>query len=196
VTEIELSAFDFETDRLRLRPLQEGDEALFHGLYTNLDTMRFICPPLSSEQAAARFPKIVARQRKPSLKGRFLLILDKATRQAVGICGTSQYDAGALRLEVGIVLTPEARAQGVAREALTALTKRIFVASPVNEIWARFSAENLTAMQLVVSVGFSPCADALRENGVAKTYHYSLHRSSSSAIETTNCQGAGNVERN
>jgi len=196
VSEIELSAFDLETARLRLRPLQEGDEALFYGLYTDPDTMRFIGPPLSAEQAATRFSKIVAWQRKPSLKRRFLVILDKATLQAVGICGTSQYDADALRLEVGMVLKPEARARGVAREALAALMKRIFVVSPVSEIWARFSTENLTAKQLVVSLGFTLCADEVQgERGLSKQV-CSVHRSSWCAIETTNCQGAGNVERN
>jgi RimJ/RimL family protein N-acetyltransferase len=192
MSEIKLSALDLETKRFRLRLLEEGDAALFHGLYTDPDTMRFICPPLSAEQAATRFPKIVARQRRPSFEGRFLVILDKATLQAVGICGTSQYDADALRLEVGMVLKPEARAQGVAREALTALMKRIFVVSPVNEIWAQFSAENLAARQLVVSIGFTPCADEGQREGVLSKHVYSAHRSSwyvNQAPTETNSEG-------
>jgi RimJ/RimL family protein N-acetyltransferase len=191
VSEIKLSTFDFETERLRLRSLDEGDEALFHGLYTDPETMRFIAPPLSMEQAAKSFRKVVARQRESSLNGRFLAILEKATRQPVGICGTSQYDVDALRVEVGIVLTPEARARGFAREALTALMKGIFSMSPVDEIRVRFSTQCPAVERLNITVGFRPCADELGEEGALLKRIWSVHRSSWFAVEITNGQGEG-----
>jgi len=195
LSEIEPFAFDFETERLRLRPLNASDEALFHGLYTDQETMRFIAPPLSMEQASNNFQRIVARQSESSLKGRFLAMLDKATLQPVGICGTSRYDADALRVEVGIVLRPEARAKGFAREALTALMKRIFAVSPIQEICVRFSAQCPAVERLNIRVGFVPCVDEVQVEGLWSKRVWSAHRSSWYAIETTNCQGAGNVER-
>jgi RimJ/RimL family protein N-acetyltransferase len=186
VSEIELSAFDFETERLRLRPLDVSDEGLYRELYTDQETMRFIGPPLSMEQAANKFQKIVARQREPSLKGRFLAMLDKATLLPVGICGTSQYDADALRVEVGIVLRPEARARGFAREALTALMKRIFAVSPIQEICVRFSAQCPAVERLNIRVGFVPCADEVQGEGLWSKRVWSVHRSSWYVNEATN----------
>jgi len=191
---IALPAFEFETARLLVRPLQAGDEALFHGLYTDPETMRFIGKPLSAEQASSRFRKIAAQQRKPSLKGCFLAMLDKATWQSLGICGTSHYDVAARRLEVGLVLRREARAQGFAREALAALMERIFAASPFNEIEVKFSAENRAAEHLVVSLGFTSCVDAAREAGLLSERRWSVCRSSWYVTNTTNAQGKHHVE--
>ena len=192
---IALPAFEFETARLLVRPLQAGDEALFHGLYTDPETMRFIGKPLSAEQASSRFRKIVARQREPSLQGRFLAMLDKATWQPLGICGTSHYDVAARRLEVGLVLRREARAQGFAREALAALMERIFAVSPVIEIEVKFSAENRAAERGSIGLGFMPCADDAKEPGLLSERRWLVHRSSWYATKTTNDQGEHHVER-
>jgi len=190
-----LPTFEFETARLFLRPLQAGDEALFLGLYTDPETMRFIGKPLSVEQAASRFRKIVASQRKPSLRGRFLAMLDKATRQPLGICGTSHYDVAELRLEVGLVLKREARAQGFAREAIAALMEHIFAASSVDEIEVKFSAENRAAERGGIGLGFMPCADDADEPGLSSERRWSVYRSSWYATKTTNDQGEHHVER-
>jgi RimJ/RimL family protein N-acetyltransferase len=185
VSEIQPSVFTFETERLRLRPLGAGDEALYRELYTDQETMRFIGPPLAMEQAADKFQKIVARQSKPSLKGRFLAMLDKDTLRPVGICGTSRYDADALRVEVGIILRSEARARGVAREALTALMKRIFAVSSVQEICVRFSAQCPAVLRLNIRVGFLPCADEVQDEGHLSKRVWSVHRSSWYVNEAT-----------
>jgi RimJ/RimL family protein N-acetyltransferase len=186
VSDIDLSVFDFETERLHLRLLAEGDEVLFHGLYTDPETMRFIGPPLSVEKAAKSFQKIVARQREAALKGRFLAILEKATLQPLGICGTSLHDGGALRLEVGIVLRPQAQSRGFAREALAALMKRIFAMSPIEEIYVRFSAQCPAVERLNIHLGFTPCATEVTEEGLFPKRVWSVHRSSWRTNQATN----------
>lgn len=183
MSDSELSLFDFETERLHLRPLAESDKALFHGLYTDPETMRFIAPPLSAEKAAESFKKFVARQHEPSLKGRLLVMLDKATLQPVGICGTSQRDGEALRLEVGIILKREARSRGFAQNALTALIRRIFALSPIEEIYVRFSAQCPAVERLNIRVGFVPCAEEITEDGLWSKRVWSVHRSSWARIE-------------
>ncbi|HEY8682011.1 MAG TPA: GNAT family N-acetyltransferase [Rhodanobacter sp.] len=175
---IDPSAFDFESERLHLRPLDEGDGALFHGLYTDPETMRFIAPPLSTEQAASKFRKIVVRQREPSLRWRFLAILEKATRKPVGICGTSRYDAEALRLEVGIVLNPGAGSRGFAREALAALMNRVFAVSSIDEIWVECSMLYPAVERMVSAVGFTPCMDGAGNEVLSSKRIWSVHRSS------------------
>lgn len=177
MSDIDPSAFTFATERLQLRPLEAADEALYHELYTDPDTMRFIAPPLTTEQAASRFRKILARQHEPSLAGRFLVMLEQATRQPIGVCGTSKYDAETLRLEVGIVLKAVARSQGMAREALAALISKVFAVSPVREIYVRFSADNVAMERASVHMGLTPCADELQEQGAFWNRVWSVHRS-------------------
>ena len=46
-----------ETPRLRLRPLEPRDEAMFCHLYTDPDVMRRILPPLSQEAATQSFQR-------------------------------------------------------------------------------------------------------------------------------------------
>lgn len=173
-----LSAFAFETERLRLRPLEAGDEALFSGLYTDPETMRFIAQPLSAQQAAKSFRGIIDSPAGRPARSVFLAILEKVTLQPLGICGVPQFDAGAIRLEVGILLRAEARSQGFAKEALTALVKRIFAVLPVDEIAVQFSAECPAVERLNISVGFVSCADVAEEEGLLPKRHWSVHRSS------------------
>lgn len=178
IDEIDLSVLDFETERLHMRPMVSGDEALYCGLYTDPETMRFIAPPLSADDAASSFQKVVARQREPSIRGRVLVILERTTLQSLGICATSKHDAGDLRLEVGIVLKPEACARGFAREALTALMERVFAVSTTQEICARFSAHSPAAKRLHSRMGFTHCTDELGEEGKVLTRFCWVHRSS------------------
>jgi hypothetical protein len=58
------------------------------------------------------------------------------TLQAVGICSASQYDAEAPRLEVGMLLKPEAR--GELRGGAYGFDQTNLVVSPGNEIWRGF----------------------------------------------------------
>jgi RimJ/RimL family protein N-acetyltransferase len=186
VSDTKLSVFNFETERLRLRPADAGDEALFHELYTDPETMRFIGPVLSAEKAANSFKKIISRQLEPSLVGRLLVAMDKVTLQPMGICGTSQYGTDALRLEVGIVLKSEARSRGLAKEALTGLVNRIFALSPIEEICVQFSGLSPAAERLNSRMGFAPCADAIQGEGVLSKRVCSIQRSSWCVNQTAN----------
>ena len=77
MNEIELSAFDFETERRRLRTLETGDETLLHDFYTDPETMRFVAPPLSAEQAAGRFRNILTGMHEQPIKWLSLAMLEK-----------------------------------------------------------------------------------------------------------------------
>jgi RimJ/RimL family protein N-acetyltransferase len=186
VNEIGSPLFDFETQRLRLRTLGPSDEALFHNLYTDEETMRFIAPPLSTERAAKSFKKIILRQSEHSLNGRFLAISEKETLESVGICGTSQYDADALRVEVGIVLGARGRARGFGREALAALMRKIFAEWPVDEVWVQCSKEYPAVERMVLSVGFIPCSEIAEGKVSLSKRIWSVRRSSWYVDQTAN----------
>lgn len=171
-------AFEVETERLQLRLLDGGDEALFRDLYTDSVTMRFIGPPVSATQAVRNFRKTVAGMNQQPIKWLYLVMLEKRSLQPLGVCGTPQLDEGATRLELGIVLNAGAHSRGFAREGVKVVMSRIFALLPVNELWAKCSVENSAAERVVVSLGFAPCDDAINESGPLSKRIWSIHRSS------------------
>jgi RimJ/RimL family protein N-acetyltransferase len=141
-----------------MRLLKMDDEALFCGLYTNADTMRFIGEPLTPERAARSFRKVLALMYKQPAEWLSLAIIEKATQQPVGICGVANFDAASRQLEVGMMFQGEARTRGFAKEGLAALVRKLFSALSVGEIWVEYSSEHSAAGGLVRSIGFSPRA--------------------------------------
>jgi RimJ/RimL family protein N-acetyltransferase len=148
------AAFAFETERLLLRPLQVGDEALFCGLYTDAEAMRYIGDPLTQERAERNFRKAVASWNDDPLKRVFLTVLEKANQQPLGICAIVQFEANTSRAEVGIMLKSDAYGRGYAREGLGALVRQAFSRFPVTEIWVECSAKNPVVERMVTSIGF------------------------------------------
>lgn len=191
-----LSEFDLETDRLHLRALDERDEALFRALYTDPQTMRFIAEPLSTEQAVRCFRRTIEGMRERPMRWMSLTMLDRSSQHALGICGVPRFEVAARRLEVGILLTGEARAQGFAREGLAALMRRLFDVTWVDELWVRFSADCAAVRRLNISLGFAPRAVAENEMTHASRgkHVWSVYRSSWCIPGAINQQGAGNVK--
>lgn len=184
-----LKSFSCETGRLQLRPLAEGDELLFHALYTDPGTMRFIKDPLTPANATRQFHKIIHRQGGSALAGGFLALVEKDAHTPLGICATSHYDPTTMRLEVGLMLLPLGRRLGVGREALTALVGLAFEETLVDEVYARSAAGNTAAKNLLARVGF-------RSDGIAKgdrqklaMWAWSMHRSRWLVSKSTNFRG-------
>src|SRR4051794_9023564 len=93
----------FETARLRMRPLDERDEALYCGLYTDPDTMRFICPVLTLERARRSFRKTIQRPR-PTEGAYLFAIIQTHDADVVGVCAAAHVDVSGGRAEVGVML--------------------------------------------------------------------------------------------
>ncbi|HWU78350.1 MAG TPA: GNAT family N-acetyltransferase [Rhodanobacter sp.] len=184
-----MKSFSCETGRLQLRPLAKGDEALFHALYSDPETMRFIGDPWSPMKVAKRFQKLVNHQEQPKLDDRYLVIVRKNGQTSMGICGTSHYDLAAMRLEVGIMLLRRGRGLGIAREALTALLGRAFEDPLVEEVYARFTAENIAIRNLMMRVGFHPCGLAKGGGAAVTMREWSIHRSRWCISNSTTSQG-------
>ncbi len=149
VTPITLADFEFESERLRLRPLQASDATLFRELYADAETMRFIGEPLTPERAARSCRKAAAALGEYPIQRVFLAVVEKATQQVLGICAIVQFDAGRRRAEVGIMLKSEARCRGLAREGLGRLVNETWRLFPVDEIWVECSALNPVVERMV-----------------------------------------------
>lgn len=181
--------FSCETERLRLRPLAASDEALFHALYTDPETMRFIAPPLTAEEASSRFRKVIRQQGEPALGARYVVIEGKTTQLPMGICGTGHYDQAVRRLEVGMVLLLEGRKRGFAREALAALVGLAFDEPWVSEVYARFAAGHTAAANLVERVGLRSNHATRGEGEGMAMCEWSVLRSAWRISRTSNNRG-------
>jgi RimJ/RimL family protein N-acetyltransferase len=182
----------FETARLRMRPLDARDEALYCALYTDPDTMRFICPPLSSERAKRTFRKSTMLPRPNS--GPFLFaMVRKDTAHAIGICAVVQVNARYGRAEIGMMLHAAARNAQFATEALHSLAKITFAVFPIDYVWVQYAPAHLAAERLVVKLGFEPWDKTKVDESRAANCIWVVSRSWVSCNITN--EGNGNVER-
>lgn len=171
-----LAVSGFDTERLQLRSMDTDDEAFFCSLYTDPQTMRFIGPPLSKERAAKAFRRIIAGLQVEFPESLHLVMRRRDTGRTVGLCGVPRCHAGAARLEVGLILAPGEHSQGYAREGMTALTGRIFAETPVEEVWARCSAEHRAVQRLFAAMGFSHCGDVMKQGAAESEQMWSVRR--------------------
>lgn len=163
------AACDIETARLRLRPFDEGDEALYCDLYTDEETMRFIGPPWPRERALRGFHKVLARHKRAPPACFYLTIIEKRTGQAQGLCGISRFDTGRARAEIGAVLKPATWGQRFAQEALTALVNAAFSLFPVDELWVQYPVAHRGAQTLVERMGFVATGSAGEGGNAGRT---------------------------
>jgi RimJ/RimL family protein N-acetyltransferase len=142
-----------ETANLRLRPLRKSDKALFCGLYTDPDTMRFIAPPMTREEARLCFEATLETMQSGT-GSQFFVIADKQGN-GIGLCSTQTVQPRARRVEAGMMLKTAACRKGVGSEVLAALITTAFEALPIDTVWVQYRPANSAAKRLVAGLGFS-----------------------------------------
>lgn len=79
---------------------------------TDVETMRHIGCRMAAAQAASMFWKILDGMRQHHLSCLYLTIQEEASWEALGICRMTQFDAGAINRELGLVLPEAVRPRG------------------------------------------------------------------------------------
>lgn len=138
-----------------MRQAVEADADLYCDLYGDTGTMRFVGPPLSRERAQRRFHKVLASAGRRPIERVFLVIVDKATRQSIGIGAFQDFDTRRRRVEAGMMLRSGWRGRGFGSEGLRALVDFAFATFEVDEVWIQHAADNLEARRVPVSLGLS-----------------------------------------
>jgi RimJ/RimL family protein N-acetyltransferase len=146
--------YPIETARLSIRLLSAADEALYCGLYMDPDVMRFVGPPLSRERAARSFHKALELTHQQTFGRRIHVLIERATRQAIGISGSHLADAQHGRAEVGTLLRTASHAQRFAPEFCTALFTMAFTRPQVRELWAHVAKDHHAMERLLTGLGF------------------------------------------
>ena len=140
----------FETARLRMRPLDASDEALYCALYTTPELMRFIGAPLSLEAAQRSFRSAL---RKPAPRPQRWAVFDKADDRKIGQLGLVGHGD---RPEIGVMLLAPAHARGLGTEAMQGLVDHAFAAYGLQSICAQQQVvDNPTVIRMMTRLGFS-----------------------------------------
>ncbi|HST29132.1 MAG TPA: GNAT family N-acetyltransferase [Rudaea sp.] len=138
------------TPRLRLRALTTRDLALFRALYCDAKTMRHIGRPLPRRDAMASLRATAVRKAGDP---RFFVIAERESRRSVGLCSIRPVPPLHGRVELGLMLLPDARGRGHAREALRALIDDAFFRLPIDAVWVQYRQTNAKAGRLCDDVG-------------------------------------------
>lgn len=148
------AGFVFETPRLRVRPLDVADEPVYCYLYTDAETQRHTGGALTPKVAARSFGAAIAAPRRRPLRQLYLMLCDRRDGCGLGMVGLNGIDQDARRTEIGILMTPQARGVGYAREGFGALAMQIFRHFPIDEIYVQYATKNIGADRLATGVGF------------------------------------------
>lgn len=123
-----------DTPRLRLRPMETRDEAMFCHLYTDPDVMRRILPPLSAEAAAQSFKRACAHNAKDAPGHRFWAIDDRQSDTAIGMAALLRTGDSA---ELGVMLRNGWWNRGISSEAFAPLIEHAFVGMGLSLLYAQ-----------------------------------------------------------
>jgi RimJ/RimL family protein N-acetyltransferase len=141
----------FDTPRLRLRPLREGDEPLYRALYTDPELMRNIAAPLSDEAVRRSF-RAACRQQLPH--PRRWIIHEKDGNHEIGLLGLVPDDGTA---EIGVMLLAGWDRRGFATESMAGMVDRVFSTRSFPRLCARQAiADNPPVNRLMLKLGFQP----------------------------------------
>lgn len=177
------------TERLTLGALRADDADFYCALYTDIDCMRLIGPPLSAVQAALSFRAALKLQEQSGSRGGTtslrIVARVQSTGQAVALFAIELNATQACRAEIGVIVIPFARRRGYAREGLIALLSGL-AAAGFDRVCVCAQRENAPMLRLAAQLDFeqalSRTADPLWTYWVRRVGH--LNRSP--AREDTN----------
>ena len=145
----------FDTARLHLRPIGQGDKALYCHLYTDPDLMRHIAAPMTLEAARRSFDAVCLQG--SSEKQRWILLERSGTvPTGIGLLGLF-VDAEAMdgrSAEIGVMLLDGWQMRGYAAEAIMAIAGRVFASGALDRLWTRHAPDNALALGLMRKLRF------------------------------------------
>ncbi len=128
--------------------------------------MRLVGAPLSREQALRSAERMLAFTRSPTPQRIFLVVCEH--ERAIGIASIQHIDTRRGTAELGLMLLPQARERGYAKEAFGGLAARAFEILPLDELWVEHSTEHEAAERVVRGVGFALQSDPASEARTGK----------------------------
>jgi RimJ/RimL family protein N-acetyltransferase len=138
----------FDTARLRLRPLGEGDEALYCRLYTDPEVMRYIATPMTPDAAQRSFRAALRQQSKERQRW---ILRPLEGEDGLGLLGLFMEGDTA---EMGVMLLPEWEGAGLGSESMAAMVDRAFSSYALRLLWIRQQRDHARVDRMMASIGF------------------------------------------
>jgi [ribosomal protein S5]-alanine N-acetyltransferase len=141
-----------ETARLRLRPVQPGDQAFFHAQWNDAEVGRFLWDgsPVPPETVAE---VLAASAASFAAAGYGLWHVARRDGGALGFCGLRVADTG--RVELLYALGPAAWGQGHATEAARAVLAYAFEALGLEAVTASTNPANAASWRVLEKLGMT-----------------------------------------
>lgn len=150
---MKFSPLHFETEHLRLRPLEEREASALFEMHADPEAMRYWSTPPWTDQAEGR--RAIERSWASIRDGtsiRFGIFEDE--RSLIGTCTLFNVQDVNRRAEVGYILRRSHWGRGLMREALTGLMHYAFDALGLHRIEADVDPRNLASARTLEGLGF------------------------------------------
>jgi RimJ/RimL family protein N-acetyltransferase len=145
---------ELHSDRLLLRPLQQGDAEELFQIFSNPQVMRYWSHPAWETIASAR--EQIEQDEVELAEGDHLRvgIIRKQDEALIGTCSLFAFDIQNRRCEVGYALHPDAWHQGFMQEALGLLLNYAFDTLDLNRLEADIDPRNVASAKSLERLGF------------------------------------------
>lgn len=140
--------------RLTLSTITDAELSLYQRLYGDSSTMQFIGPCYDQAQSAEFFRRCLQQSKHPTSPWYYFAIRLHQQQQAIGFISLIPTQYPAAPFELGIMLSAEARGQGYADEALTALFLHCFTLLELPALLASVNPDNKGATKHIRHFGF------------------------------------------
>ncbi|MDQ2747507.1 MAG: GNAT family N-acetyltransferase [Acidobacteriota bacterium] len=160
----------FETERLFLRPMNDGDVDAIYVLRNDAEMMRYIREPQNSRADVANWVNLVSSRWQTERIG-LCAVLDRASNQLIGWCGLWRLPESG-EIEVGYAIAVDFQSKGLASEAAARCLKYGFEELNLDKIVAVARPENVASCRVMEKIGMT-------YDGIGRFYdrdlaHYSI----------------------
>ncbi|MEM7168847.1 MAG: GNAT family N-acetyltransferase [Pseudomonadota bacterium] len=165
-----------DTDRLRLRPLEESDVDLGLEMLTDPQVMRYVGQAMSAEAVRAEMPIVTQRAMGGAVGIWCVTVKESGEKLGTGILlplpieeDDTDFDlvvnddVANSEIEVGYLLKPGAWGRGYATEVCRRLLQFAFEETQLAEVVATFDPENLASRHVLLKCG-------LVDHGLRRAY--------------------------
>ena len=155
-----------ETERLRLRPLEESDLDLGLEILTDPEVMRYVGHALDAERVKKDMPVVVQRAAEGAVGIWCVTLKETGEKLGTGILlplpieeEDTDYslvvndDLDGTEIEVGYLLKPAAWGRGYATEICRRLLRFAFEETDLGEVVATFDPENIASRRVLLKCG-------------------------------------------
>lgn len=165
-----------QTSRLDLRPLVDTDQDFYCRLYADPAVMARVGTPLSQEAAQDAFGRVLRQIAAKPPRAHYWMLCENDAQAVIGLMALVFDRDDRTSAEVGVLLLPNAQAQGHATEAIAALVDNLFAESGISRLWTRHAPGHVAMTRLMRSLGFTQSVDLSAAADNPTTVHWQLLR--------------------